>query len=164
MRNQYDTLHQPSNQRQKTLLIPKIPDNKKQESLIMTAPKLRLVFYEDENGPVSYSHLERTEGVRAIAILKALKEIKGWMPVSSISKMIGARLPATINTISKMAGAERIDLRLPEGRKVIAKKPVIIIRKEEYNDGNKQRRLKYLKPTLYVNKHDRKRSGIHFGK
>lgn len=131
----------------------------------MAAPKLRIVFYESENGgPVSYFYLERTEGVRVIAILRVLKEIESWTPVSSISEMIGARLPATISTISKMAGAEKIDLRLPEGRKVIAKKPVIIIRKEEYNAGNKQRRLKYLKPTLYVNKHHRKRSGIHFGK
>lgn len=116
----------------------------------MAEPKLRMIFYEDKNIPLSYYHLERTEGLRVIAILKALREIKEWTPASTISKMINARLPATLSTISKMAGAERIDLRLPDRRKIIAKKPVLLVRKREYSTGKNTKKLEYLRPPVYV--------------
>lgn len=123
--------------------------------IVTTAPKLRLVFYEDENIQ-SYFHLERTEGLRLIAILKVLNEIKGWISASTISKMIDARLPATLNTISKMAGAETIDLLVKEGRKIIARRPVLLVRKKEFNPDVNPRNLKYLKPAIYVKGHFRK--------
>ena len=62
----------------------------------MAAPKLRLVFYEDKSGIQSYFHLEKTEGLRVLAIIKLLPELKEWTPLSKISKIINARTPATL--------------------------------------------------------------------
>lgn len=122
----------------------------------MGTPKLRLVFYEDKNGIQSYFYLEKTEAMRVIAMLKILPKLREWTSVSAISKMIDAKIPATLSTMYKLAGVLRIDLKLPEGRKIIAKQPVLHIRKEQFNTRNNIRKQKFLRPSVYVKCHNRK--------
>ena len=69
-------------------------------------PKLRIVYHSDEFDEVlSYFHLEKSEGLRVIAILKLLPQLTEWMPAQEITKRIKAKLPATLQTLSKLAGA-----------------------------------------------------------
>ena len=116
------------------------------------SPKLRLVFYQNQAGEVlSYFHLEKTEAARVIKILKILPELKDWTPISTISKMIDSKLPATLWAIQKLAGALRIDLKLPDGkRKTIASWPVLLVRKEQHNTRNNFRKQKYLRACVCV--------------
>jgi len=118
----------------------------------MSAPKLRLVFYEDEKEK-SYFYLERSEAQRVISILKILPELKDWTPVSKIAERIGSKLPATLWTIQKLAGAEKIDVKLPDGKiKVIASRPVLLVHKKQFNTRNNLKKQKYLRATVYVKK------------
>lgn len=118
----------------------------------METSKLRIIFYEDGNGnALSYFHLEKTEGLRVIEILKILPELKDWTPISKIAEMINSKLPATLWTIQKLAGAEKIDLTLPDGKiKTLARKPVLLVQKKKFNTRNNLKRQKYLRPTVYV--------------
>ena len=123
----------------------------------MGTPKLRIVFYEDEEGTAqSYFHLEKTEALRVIEILKILPELDRWTPVSKISEMINAKLPATLWVIQKMAGALRIDVNTPEGIETLASRPVLLVRKKQFNTRNNLKKQKYLKPTVYIKAHFRK--------
>jgi len=122
----------------------------------MGAPKLRLVFHENSKGEVeSYFHLEKTEALRVIEILKILPELKEWTPVSTISKMIGSRTPATLWAIQKLAGALRIDVKLIDGHKTIAERPILLVRKKQFNTRNNLKKQKYLRPTVYIKQHIR---------
>ena len=122
----------------------------------MGAPKLRLVFYKDKDGIKSYFHLERTESLRVIEILKILPELKEWTPISTIAKMINSRVPATLWAVQKLAGALQIDLKYHDGRKIIAERPILYVRKEQHNTRNNLKKYKYLRPTVYVRCHNRK--------
>lgn len=122
----------------------------------MGTPKLRVVYYKDKDGIKSYFHLEKTEGLRVIEILKVLPELKEWTPISKISKMIGSKVPATLWVIQKLAGALFIDIKLNEERKVIAERPVLYVRKEQHNTRNNLKKYKYLRATVYVKCHIRK--------
>jgi hypothetical protein len=124
----------------------------------MANPKLRIVFYEDDEGKaLSYFHLEKSEALRVLSILKILPELKDWTPASTISKMIDSKLPATLWAIQKLAGALYIDIKLPDGkRKVIAKRPVLLVRKEQHNSRNNLRRQKYLRASVCVKIHNQK--------
>lgn len=122
----------------------------------MATPKLRLFFYEDEKEK-SYFYLERSEAQRVISILKILPEFKDWTPISKIAERIGSKHPATLWTIQKMAGAEKIDVKLPDGRiKVIARRPVLLVHKKQFNTRNNLKRQKYLKATVYIKKYEKK--------
>ena len=116
----------------------------------MAAPKLRIIFYENEEGIQSYFHLEKTESLRTIKILKILPELKNWTPISAIAKMIQEKTPATLWTIQKLAGAQRIDIKLPDKTKLIAEKPILYVQKKQYNTRNNLKKHKYLRPTVYV--------------
>lgn len=115
-------------------------------------PKLRLIFYENKKQVISYFHLEKTESARVIQILKLLqtKELKKWTPISTISAKIDSKVPATLWTVQKLAGAKRIDVKMDDKRVTIAKSPVLLLRKEQHNTRNNLRKQKYLKPTVYV--------------
>jgi hypothetical protein len=109
------------------------------------------VFYEDKKGVQNYFYIEKSESMRVIAILKILPKLKKWAPVSKIAEMIGAKLPATLWTVQKMAGALYIDLKLPDGkRKIVAKRPVLLLRKEQHNTRNNLRKQKYLRASVCV--------------
>ena len=118
----------------------------------MVAPKLRIVFYQDqEEKALSYFHLERTESLRVISILKILPKLKDWTPISKIAEMIDSKLPATLWTVQKLAGAEKVDINLPDGKiKVLARRPVLLVRKRKFNTRNNLRKQKYLRATVYV--------------
>lgn len=116
----------------------------------MAAPKLKLIFYEDKNIE-SYFYLEKTESLRVIKILKLLPELTEWTPASAISKNISAKLPATLWTLQKLAGAKRIEIRLPDNtNEIIAERPILLVRKEQYNTRNNLRKTRYLRSTVYV--------------
>lgn len=115
----------------------------------MAAPKLRIVYHE--NGKTqSYFHLERTEGLRVIEILKALKKIKEWTPVSEVARMNNIDPIVLRLTVMKLAGAKHIDLELNGQKKIIARSPVVLIKK---NYTRKNTRHKYLRPTIYIKSH-----------
>ena len=116
----------------------------------MEKPKLRIVFYEDKKGVQSYFYLERTEGLRVINILKILPKLKEWTPISKIAKMITSKNPSTSSAILKLAGAQFLDVMLPAGRKVIAKKPILLIQKKQFNTRNNLKKQKYLRATVCV--------------
>ncbi len=115
-------------------------------------PKLRLIFYENKKQVLSYFHIEKTESARVIKILKLLQtsELKKWTPISAISEKIDSKIPATLWTVQKLAGAKRIDVKMNDKRVTIAKSPVLLLRKEQHNTRNNLRKQKYLKPTVYV--------------
>jgi len=125
----------------------------------MPAPQLRIIFLEDED-ITSYYYLDKKEGLRVIAILKVLRETQDWISASAISEMIATNLAATLSTISKMAGAKKIDLHLPEGIKTIAKRPFICVKKDKRDTEDIDAypdKPKYYKPAIYV-KHIRQES------
>ncbi len=121
----------------------------------METPKLRLVFYEDEEGVKSYFHLEKTESLRVIKILKILPELKEWTPISTISKIIDSKTPATLWAVQKLAGALYMDVKLPDGRKVIARRPILLVQKKQFNTRNNLRKQKYLRATVFVRRYER---------
>jgi len=122
----------------------------------MAAPKLKIVFYENENIQ-SYFYLEKTESLRVIKILKILPQLTEWTPASTISKKIGAKLPSTLWTIQKLAGAQRIEIKLPDNsQEIIAERPIILVQKKQYNTRNNLLKTKYLRSTVYVRAHIRK--------
>ncbi|MEW6533985.1 MAG: hypothetical protein AB1454_00015 [Candidatus Auribacterota bacterium] len=118
----------------------------------MGTAKLRIVFHSDKDGnALSYFYLEKTEGLRVIAILKILPKLKDWTPISKIAEMIDSKLPATLWTVQKLAGAERVDIKLDDGKvKVLAHKPILLVRKRKFNTRNNLKRQKYLRATVYV--------------
>ncbi len=127
----------------------------------METPKLRIVFHEHENKVQSYFHLEKTEAIRVIQILNILPGLKEWTPVSTVSEMINAKIPAVLWTVQKLAGALHIDIKLPSGnRKIIAKRPVLLIRKKQFNTRNNLRKQKYLRPTVYIKAYIGKDGGV----
>ena len=115
----------------------------------MASPKLRLVFHEDGKS-ISYFHLERTEALRVIEILKILPSIREWTPISAIAGKTNISPLVLQWTILKLAGAKYIDLEINKKRKVIAKAPVILIKK---NHTRRNPRHKFLRPAIYVKAH-----------
>lgn len=120
----------------------------------MAAPKLKIVFYENENVQ-SYFYLEKTESLRVIKILKLLPQLTEWTPASTISKKIGAKLPATLWTIQKLAGAQSIEINAGKETQTIAERPIILVQKKQYNTRNNLLKTKYLRATVYVKAHIR---------
>jgi hypothetical protein len=116
----------------------------------MESPKLRLVFYEDKKGVQSYFYLEKTEGLRVIKILKILPKLKEWTPISKIAKMVDSKTPATLWAVQKLAGALYLDIKMPDGRTVVAKRPILLIRKKQFNTRNNLKKQKYLRATVCV--------------
>jgi len=121
----------------------------------MGTPKLRIVFYEDNEKALSYFHLEITESLRVLEILKILPNLKEWTPISAISKMINSKTPSTLWAVQKLAGALRIDIKLKGEYKIISKRPILLIRKEQYNQRNNLKKYKYLRPTVCIKGHFR---------
>ena len=119
----------------------------------MAIPKLRLVFYEDKNGIQSYFYLEKTESLRVIKILKVLPTLCNWTPISKISKMIDSKTSATLWAIQKLAGALYLDIKLPDGIKVLAKRPILLIQKKQFNTRNNLKKQKYLRASVCVKNH-----------
>lgn len=121
----------------------------------MERPKLRIVYFEN-GGIKSYVHLEKSEGLRVIKILKLIPELTAWTPAGTISKMIKENLAATLWTLQKLAGAKKIDLKNKGTTETIAERPVLLLKKDQYNTNNNLKKTKYLRPTIYVKAHIRK--------
>lgn len=119
----------------------------------MAAPKIRIVYHEEAGKPTSYFYLERSEAIRAVAILKLLPSLAKWTPVSNIARHVKASVLSTQSTILKMSGALYIDILNNATIQTIAERPVILVRKEQYNTRNNLKRYKYLRPTVYVRQH-----------
>jgi len=115
----------------------------------MERPKIRQTFYKDKSR-FSYVYLEKSEGLRAIKILKLLPQLTKWTPAETISKMIKSRLPATLWTLYKLAGAQRLDVELSDRTEVLAEKPILLLRKDKYNRNNNRKKGNRLRATVYV--------------
>jgi DNA-binding transcriptional ArsR family regulator len=115
----------------------------------MAKPKLRLVYDEARQ---SYVFLEKSEASRVIKILKLLPELTGWTPAGKIASMIEERLPAVLSTLHKLAGAESLDLRMEGTTKVLARRPVLLLNKQEFNPSLARGKERYLRAVVYVRK------------
>ena len=111
-------------------------------------PKLRIVFYEAD-GEISYFYLEKSEALRVIKILKLLPEITEWTSLSRVAAAIETDVLVTQWTLLKMAGAKYIDILKDGERTVVAKEPVLLIKKGHIRPNP---RCKYLRPTIYIRK------------
>jgi hypothetical protein len=67
--------------------------------------------------------------------------------------MTNSKVPATLWAVQKLAGALLLDIELSDGRKIIAKRPILYVRKEQHNRRNNLLKHKYLRPTVYVKSH-----------
>ena len=105
-------------------------------------PKLRLVYYEDED-IASYLYLEKSEGLRVIEILKILPQLKDWTPIYEVSAKLHMPVSSLLRTIHKIAGAEKVDLLINGERKVIKRYPVLFMKKEGATD-------KKPRPPVYI--------------
>ena len=118
------------------------------ESTNPEIPKLRIVFYEAD-GEISYFYLEKSEALRVIKILKILPEITEWTSLSRVASFIETDVLVTQWTLLKMAGAQYMDILKDGKREVLAKEPVLLIKKGHIRPNP---RCKYLRPTIYIQK------------
>ena len=119
----------------------------------MATPKLRIVYHEENGKPLSYFYLEKSEALRTIAILKLLPSLTEWTPLSFLAQKINASVISTQSTIIKMSGAQYIDIINNASQEIVAKRPILLVRKDHYNSRNNLKRYKYLRPTIYVKQH-----------
>lgn len=114
--------------------------------------KLRLVYALDNDGNVaSYIHVEHSEADRIIAILKFLNQNPGWLPVHKIEKGIKQKYPTLVNTLSRMAGAIRADMKKDGQYTTLVKGQLIHVKKAMMNKRrNLNKRLNYLTAPIYV--------------
>lgn len=114
-------------------------------------PKLRVIFHTDGKRVQSYFYLEKTEASRVIKILKILPELKEWTSVSDVGEMISSKTPATLSVVLKLAGALRIDVKLSDrSRKILAKRPVLALKKEPHYIGNISGKRMYLRSKVFI--------------
>jgi len=111
-------------------------------------PKMRVVFFE-AHGELSYFYLEKSEALRVIKILKILPEITEWTSLSRVASAIETDVLVTQWTLSKLSGAKYIDILKDGERVVLAKEPVLLIKKGHIRPNP---RCKYLRPTIYIKK------------
>jgi len=109
-----------------------------------------MVCYEKDNDIESYYHFERAEANRIIAVLKVIKELDSWTPLSELCNLIGSNARTMLPTIRSLATAKRLDVKMDGKRVTVAKHPIIFIRKDKYNNRNNLRKYRYLRPTVYV--------------
>jgi len=111
--------------------------------------RLKIVFREEENEQ-SYFYLEKSEVDRVLSIFKNANFFIEWTSATTISRMIHSKLPATISTLLKLAGAERIEIE-DSGRNTVQKiSPVFYIRKDRHNKKANLPRHRYLKAPVLV--------------
>ena len=70
--------------------------------------------------------------------------------ISAFAERIKAKLPATLWTIQKLAGALWIDIKVDGKRKVVTKRPILLVRKEQHNTRNNLKKQKYLRATVFI--------------
>ena len=114
----------------------------------MPAPKLRIVYYENEQGVQSYIHLEKTEATRVIQLFKILPQLNDWTPAAELAHQMELKPVSLRRTLYKLAGAGKIDLMMDGKRQVIRSYPVLFIKKNDFVKGTKKNR--YLKPAVYL--------------
>ena len=113
--------------------------------------KIRLVYKEDKQGKaISYFHVERSEAHRIAQILKILPELKGWTPLQKIASRINADRISTESTIFKLLNVSKVDVKIFGHIKVLAKHPLIDIRKDEFNPRNNQSNTRFLRPRISI--------------
>jgi len=113
--------------------------------------KYRIVFEEDSKGKaVSYFHVERSEAHRIAQILTILPKLKQWTPLHKICAQIESKRLSTESTLLKMAGAKRIDFLRYGHRQIVARSPILSIRKELYNQRNNKNNIRFLRPMINV--------------
>ena len=113
----------------------------------MVKSKLRLVALVGDD---SYFYLEKSEDERARKILKALPHYQKWTPVSVLAKEINESTLLTTNTAFKLLGSKYADCEIFGKKEIIAKAPLIKIKKEKYNTRNNSRKQKFLRAPIYI--------------
>ena len=93
----------------------------------MAEAKLRVVYHEESGAVTSFFFLEKTEALRAIAILKMLPSFSAWTPLSKIAKKLKVSVLSVQSTILKLSGAKYIDILNNEEHQVIAERPVLLV-------------------------------------
>lgn len=111
----------------------------------MATPKLKLIYNVELE---SYVYLEKSEGLRVIKILKLLPSFNDWTSALKIAIEINEKIPALLSTLHKLAGAESVSLFSDNEKIVIARRPVLLIRKDEFNSNAGEK--KFLRAGVYV--------------
>ena len=119
----------------------------------MVPPKLRIVYYEKNGTALSYFYLEKSEALRAIAILKMLPNLQDWIPVSFVASKVKSSVLSAQSTILKLSGALYVDIINNGKLEKIAKRPVLLVKKEKHNTRNNMSRYKYLRAVTCLKRH-----------
>lgn len=114
----------------------------------MARLKLRLVGFHGEE---SFIHLEPSEEARAMLMLDVLPKFPQWTPISRLAKEIGHSTLMTTTTAIRLWAASRAEKDDGNGGKplIVAKAPIILLRKEKYNPRNNKHKTKFLCPTIF---------------
>lgn len=107
----------------------------------MADENIKIIYAEKGGKPFSYQFLNRSESVRAKKILAVLSQIDGWIPSHQLAGLIGDERQSTLRTANKLVGAIYI---------IPSSDVLVLIKNDHLNPLNKIRRLKFLKPTIYL--------------
>jgi len=113
----------------------------------MGKARLRLVALVNDD---SYFYLEKSEDKRARKILKALPRYHEWTPISVLAKEIHESTLLTTNTAFKLLGSKVADCEIYGNREILAKAPLINIKKEKHNSRNNSLKTKYLRSPIQI--------------
>jgi len=113
----------------------------------MGKSRLRLVSLVDDD---SYFYLEKSEDRRARKILKALPKYKKWTPLSVLAKEIHESTLLTTNTAFKLLASQVADYEVYGKKQILAKAPMINIKKEKHNARNNSLKTKYLRSPIQI--------------
>lgn len=114
--------------------------------------KLRLVYATDSKGSVvSYIHVEKSEARRILAVLRYMNGKKDKIKVEALAKATKQNYYSLMRTLNRMAAALWADMK-KDGKYVkLHNGRLIYMRKSMMNKKrNLNRRLQYLKPTIYI--------------
>lgn len=87
--------------------------------------------------------------VRRIEKLLEMK-IPNWTPAGRIAKQMNEKLEPFLKTIRLLRSSALIERKTPQGMEVIAEKPILTWRRDQYNKRNNISSKKYLKPPVYI--------------
>jgi hypothetical protein len=113
----------------------------------MGKTRLRLVALV---GNDSYFYLEKSEDERARKILNVLPRYRNWTPVSVLAKEINESTLLTTNTAFKLLASKYAECEICGKREIVAKAPLINIKKEKHNSRNNSRKQKFLRAPIYI--------------
>lgn len=106
---------------------------------------LRLLFWLGEDNEWG---LERSEERRVKKILEVLPKYKDWTPIWQLAKEIDETPFTTTYTALKLMAAQQIVD--PYTNEIIAKAPIVNLKKYSYNKKRNATKINYLRAPVYI--------------